>query len=39
MAVCFGEDDYALCVDLMAASCRARGVEVWAYRQMRIAGT
>ena len=31
MQVFFGDEDYALYVDLMSAACRERGVAVWAY--------
>jgi len=31
MAVFFSDDDYALYLELMSASCRKLGVEVWAY--------
>ena len=27
----FGEDDYALCRDLLATSCRTAEVEIWAW--------
>ncbi len=27
----FSDEDYALCRDLLAASCRSAGVQVWAW--------